>query len=463
MQGYSGRILRVDLSNDEIEQEPFNESFARSYLGGNGFIAKLFYDTVPAGIDPMGEENAIVFSVGPVNDASVPGCDRFHIGFKSPLTNHYNDGNSGGGFGSILKRTGFEAIFISGKSDTPVYLLITEQVGILKSARKLWGKDTYETARSIQEVEGKDAMVACIGPAGENGVLFANVVHAGWTREGFSGRGGAGAVMGSKKLKAVVVKGNKRTEVAQPDKLRELRKEIAAAAKEKCKPFTLYGTPMLVKTINKFGLLGTHNNQREVFEFADDISGELIKEQYFAKNVSCRYCPVACGKDINVPSGEYAGRTIKFPEYETLFALGSMMDCKDIVSIFNANGVCNHMGLETISMGLTLSFIAECLEAGLCTETDMGGRVAFGDGPGMVELIKKTAYREGIGDLLALGSSRLAEKVGKESQQLLYTIKGLEAAGHSARGLGGMAISYATSTRGGKPSRRTSYHTIPKS
>ena len=449
MYAYTGRILKVDLSTGKCEQETFDETFARSYIGGNGFVAKLIFDGVPAGANPLGEENAIAFGVGPVNDTGVPGCDRFHIGYKSPLTNHYNDGSASGGFGSTLKRTGFEAVYISGKAEEPVYLLVTESGGILKSAKELWGKDTYETASRIQEVEGKDAMVACIGPAGENGVLFANVVHTGWMREGAAGRGGAGAVMGAKKIKAVVVKGNRRTRIAYPDKLKSLLTETRPILREKGKALSLYGTPVLVKSINKKGILGTHNNQREVFEFADDISGELIKDKYFARNIGCRYCPIACGKNVNVPSGEYAGHTIKFPEYETLYALGSMMDCKDIVSIFNANGVCNYMGLDTISMGLTLSFIAECLESGLCTEKDIGGKVAFGDGPGMVELIKKTARKEAIGDLLALGSERIAEKLGEESRKLLYTTKNLEIAGHSARGLGGMAICYATSTRGG--------------
>jgi len=447
--GYMGRILRVDLSTGKIKQETFDQAFARSYIGGNGFIAKLIFDGVPAGADPLGEENAIVFGVGPINNTGVPGSDRFHIGFKSPLTSHYNDGNSGGSFSSSLKKTGFDAVYISGKSEEPVYLLITEHGGVLKSARELWGKDTYETAKIIQESEGKDAMLACIGPAGENCVLFANVVHTGWKREGFGGRGGAGAVMGAKKVKAVVARGNKRTEVAYHDKLRGFLIENHKANRETFKPLSIYGTPRLLKVINNQGLLGTHNNQRETFQFADDISGELIKERYFARDVSCRYCPVGCGKDVNVPGGEYAGRAVKFPEYETLYALGSMMDCGDIVSIFNANGVCNYMGLDTISMGVTLSFVAECLEAGICTEKDIGGKVAFGDGPGMVELIKKTAHKEGIGELLSMGSNRIAERIGKEAWKLLYTVKGLEIAGHSARGLGGMALCYATSTRGG--------------
>ena len=205
MYAYTGRILKVDLSTGKCEQETFDQTFARSYIGGNGFVAKLIFDGVPAGANPLGEENAIAFGVGPVNDTGVPGCDRFHVGFISPLTNHYNDGNASGGFGSTLKRTGFEAVYVSGKAEEPVYLLVTESGGILKSAKELWGKDTYETASRIQEVEGKDAMVACIGPAGENGVLFANVVHTGWMREGAAGRGGAGAVMGAKKIKAVVV------------------------------------------------------------------------------------------------------------------------------------------------------------------------------------------------------------------------------------------------------------------
>jgi len=448
MFGHGGRLLNVDLSTGEVEQEHCRDEFARAFLGGNGFAAKLIYDGVPADADPLGENNAIVFTVGPLTDTSVWGTSRGHLAALSPQTGLFADSNYGGQFGTAQKRTGFDAIYITGKSAKPVYLLVTEQGGRLKDAGDLRGKSTEETNSILQEREGKGAVSASIGPAGENQVLFANIVCGG-VRPGAAGRGGMGTVMGAKNLKAVVAVGNRKTQIAHPRELKAFLKDKSDSLKSGTALFTTDGTPMLVKMINARGLLCTHNASKETCDFADDIGADVLKERHVVKNIACHGCPVACGKTVSVPHGEYAGRTLKMPEYETIYAMGPMLDNRDIVSIINGNGICDLLGVDTISMGVTLSFVAECLERGVITEQDIGGKVDFADGNGMVDLIRATAMRKGIGDLLSQGSERLAERFGPEARKYLYSVKGLEIAGHSARGLRPMSLGYATSTRGG--------------
>lgn len=448
MYGNNGKILKVNLSTGNIKEEFYDEKFARMFLGGNGLAAKLIYDNVPSHADPLGSENAIIFSVGPLTDTPLWGTSRGHVASLSPLTGIMADSNYGGKFGTSQKRTGFDAILITGISSEPVYLLVTEEGAEIEDASSFWGKTTEETITGLETIAGDGATCASIGPAGEKGVLFANIILGG-TRPGAAGRGGLGAVMGAKRLKAVVVKGQRRTLLADRESLINLLKEKYPAFKENTKALKTYGTPVLVNVINAKGLLGTRNNSREVFAYPQDISGELIKEKYWEKDTACFGCPVACGKTVHSTHGRYAGETVKMPEYETLYALGSMMDNRDIESIIDGNHVCDLMGIDTISMGVTLSFVAECMEKGIVSEIELDGRVDFEDGKAMVDLIEKTARREGIGEYLARGSARLAEVFGKESLKCLYTVKGLEVAGHSPRGLRGMSLSYTTSTRGG--------------
>lgn len=448
MYGNHGCILKVDLSTREVATERFAEDFARLFLGGNGLAAKLIYDTVPSDVDAFASGNAIVFTVGPLTDTPVWGTSRGHMASISPLTGLFCDSNYGGKFGAVQKRTGFDAICVTGSSPKPVYLLVSDDCVEIKDADALWGKTTDETIGALEAKEGDGAVCASIGPAGENRVPFANVMCGG-TRLGAAGRGGMGAVMGSKNLKAVVVKGSKRTELADADALKTFLREKLVTLRENATPLATLGTPVLVGMINSLGMLGTHNNTRETFDHYEDIDGDLIKEQYWHKDLSCFACPVACGKALSLCRGDHAGEIVKMPEYETIYALGSMLDNHDVESIFDGNHRCNRLGLDTISMGVTLSFVAECMERGIVSERDLGGEVAFGDGAGMVELIGKTARKEGIGELLALGSTRLAEKFGEESRKCLYAVKGLEIAGHSARGLREMSLSYAVSTRGG--------------
>jgi aldehyde:ferredoxin oxidoreductase len=448
MYGNNGQILKVNLSTGEVKKEAYDETLARMFLGGNGLAAKLIYDNVPFNADPLGDENAIVFSVGPLTDTPLWGTSRGHVASLSPLTGIMADSNYGGRFGISQKRSGFDAIFITGISSKPVYLLVTEDGAEIKDASRFWGRTTEETIAGLEAIGGDGATCASIGPAGEAAVRYANIIFGG-ARPGAAGRGGMGAVMGAKRLKALVAKGYKRTLLADRESLTNLLQEKYSTFKENTKALNTYGTPVLVNVINAKGMLGTRNNSREVFAHSEAISGELIKEKYWKKDTACFGCPVACGKTVQAMQGRYAGKTVKMPEYETLYAMGSMMDNGDVNSIINGNHVCDLMGIDTISMGVTLSFVAECMEKGIVSEKDIGGRVDFADGDAMVDLVYKTARREGIGAHLALGSARLAEMFDREAYKYLYTVKGLEIAGHSARGLRGMSLSYSTSTRGG--------------
>ncbi len=462
MFGHHGGVLKVNLGSGRMDREQFGEDFARKFLGGNGLCAKLIYDNAPPDADPLGPDNAIVLTVGPVTDTPIWGSSRGHLAAISPQTGLFADSNFGGKFAVVQKRTGFDAIFISGIADKPVYLLVTEDGAEIKDAAGLWGKDTESTIEALAECEGADSMAMAIGPAGENGVLFANILGGG-KRPGSAGRAGMGAVMGSKNLKAVVVKGAKKTEIADRPGLVSYLRDRIDVLKENGSALHNHGTPILVNIINGKGILCTRNNARETFDRAEEISGEVMRDEYWDRDTTCHGCPLACGKNIKAKQGPYAGKSVKMPEYETLYALGSMLENSDINSIINGNHLCDLMGLDTISMGVTLSFVAECIEKGIVSEDEFGGPVNFADGPQMVDLIGKTARKEGVGAKLALGSWRLADEFGGDACNYLYAVKGLEIAGHSARGLRGMSLSYPTSTRGGSHHDGRPKYVMPES
>ena len=449
MYGYTGRILHVDLGQQKFRIEPFDEAHARKFLGGNGFAAKILYDGLKKGVDPFSPENLVVFAVGPITDTPLPSTSRAYVATKSPLNGLFFDSTFGGRFAVTQKRTGFEAISISGKARSPVYLVIDEADVQFKPAGALWGKLTKETVESIQAVEGETADAVAIGPAGEKKVRYACLVHYWRGREGVSGRGGVGAVLGSKNVKAVVVKGSLRTQVRDPQAIQELIASRKEAMEKGTAGLKNLGTPALVNMINTIGGLGVRNLQEEQSPRAPDIGGERLKELFFERNDTCFGCPIACGKTLRLPP-EQGGLRWKMPEYETLFSLGSMADNWDAASLLKLNSLCDQYGLDTISMGVTISFALECFEKGYLTPQDTGGRdLRFGDASLLLELVEETGKRQGFGDVLAEGSFRLAERLGKDSSNLLYCFKKVEVAGHSARALKGMSLGYATATRGG--------------
>jgi len=449
MFGYHGRIVEVDLTHKNIYIKNFNEDFARLYLGGNGFAAKIIYDTIKTTIDPFSEDNIVVFATGPFTGGHVWGGSRGHCASISPLTNIFCDSNFGGNFAAMFKRTGFDAIVIKGKSDEPVYINMDNETVTIEQAKELWGKTISETQSLLMQQLNKRFEAALIGPAGENLVRYASVMCTG-TRISAAGRGGIGAVLGSKLCKGIVVSGDRHVEVYNPEALKQSLNNLLPSLKDRAKPLTELGTPVLVQLINNKGKLCTRNNAKEQFEKAYSISGEYIKEHHKKKNIACHGCPIACGKLVDVPYGTYAGKLVKMPEYETIYAIGSMLENSDVVSIYNGNTVCDEMGIDTISFGVTLSFLTECVEKGLLKNSDLEIPLHFGKWNHLSEIAEHTALQKGlIGKLLAMGSKRIADYIGTDAYKYLYEVKGLEIAGHSARGLRQMSLGYATSTRGG--------------
>ena len=449
MKGYGGRILFVDVTRGTSRVEALAEDTARALLGGNGLAARLLLDHLPAGVDPFDPANAVVFAVGPVTDTTVPGNSRACVVTKSPLTGLFFDSTFGGRWPATMKRTGFDAIVITGRAPGPVYVSVSEAAVEIKPAPELWGRTTRETVHAIQAVEGAEADVIAIGPAGERLVRFACMTTYWKNREAVAGRGGIGAVLGAKRVKAVVVKGARKTDVADAAALKALIDEKREPLKTGTKALSTFGTSFLVKPINTLGALGSYNLRRETFAEALQISGEEMHSRYHDRDTTCLKCPVACGKQYEIRDGELAGLKAKMPEYETIFAFGSMLGNAHAGSLARANDLCDLLGLDTISMGVTLAFAAEALERGWLAPHEIGVPFGWGDWRGMLRLIELTAAREGFGDRLAEGASRLAASLHAEAARAVYAVKGLELPAHSARALKGMSIGYATATRGG--------------
>jgi len=449
VKGYGGRLLFVDLTTGAARVEPLDEATARALLGGNGLAARILYDHVPAGVDAFDARNGVVFGVGPITDTTVPGNSRACVATKSPLTGLFFDSTFGGRFPATLKRTGFDAVAITGRAAAPSYLLVTETGATVKPAQALWGKTTREAVNALVDAEGADADAIAIGPAGEHRVRFAAMAHYWKNREGVSGRGGIGAVLGSKNLKAVVVRGTRKTEVADAAALKALIDSTREPLKTGTKALTTFGTPFLVGPINALGGLGAYNLRQETFADARAVSGEEMKLHYHDRDTTCLKCPVACGKQYAIAEGEFAGTKAKMPEYETIFALGPMLGIANPEALTLANDLCDLQGMDTISIGVTLAFVAEALERGWLDRGEVGVPFGWGDWRGMLKLVEMTARREGFGARLAEGAWRLAASVHPEGTKLVYAVKGLELPAHSARALKGLSIGYATATRGG--------------
>src|SRR6266446_1636268 len=415
MKAYGGRILFVDLTRGTSRVEALGEDTARALLGGNGLAARLLLDHVPAGADPYEPANAVIFAVGPVTDTTVPGNSRACVATKSPLTGLFFDSTFGGRWPCTMKRTGFDAIVITGQSPHPVYLKVGEAGVEVKPATPLWGKTTRDTVHAIQAIEGADTDVIAIGPAGERLVRFACMATYWKNREGVAGRGGIGAVLGAKRVKAVVVAGTKKTEVADAALLKALLEERREPLKTGTAALSKYGTSFLVKPINTLGGLGAYNLRQETFAEAGAISGEEMHAHHHARDTTCLKCPVACGKQYEIRDGELQGLKAKMPEYETIFAFGSMLGNAHAGSLTRANDLCDLLGMDTITMGVTLAWVCEALERGWLSER----------------------------------AWRLAESAHPEATKVVYAVKRLEMPAHSARALKGMSIGYATASRGG--------------
>lgn len=447
--GYAGKLLRVDLGKGKIASEPLKESFVEQYLGGNGFGARILFDEVPGKADPLGPENKVLFMTGPTQGTSVPAVNgRTALITKSPLNNRFIDSYFGGDFGAKLKYAGYDGIIVEGQSSYPVYLYINNNQVKLCDASEFWGKNTFEAQVMLAELHPGSSTV-CIGRAGERLVRIActiSGVHA-------AGRGGTGAVLGSKNLKALVVSGSKNVTVPNIAALEAYSEELMRRIK--AHPGTglalpTYGTPAVITVNNKLGMLGTRNWQTEFFEGAEKITGTTLKEESFIKDHACFGCPIACGKVTIAKKGEYKGTITVGPEYETLWALGSNCGVDNLEAIIKGDRLCDEYGIDTISAGAAISMAMECYEKELLSPEDTGGlELNFGNYQAMVNLLEQIGEKKSFGALLGEGTVRMAEKIGSGSEEFAIHVKGLEVPAHSARGVIGMAIGYATSNRGG--------------
>ncbi|MCC6003301.1 MAG: aldehyde ferredoxin oxidoreductase family protein [Thermofilum sp.] len=459
--GYVNKILTVNLADNTIREEPINPAVAEKYIGGKGYALYVFYykylkeymakGISPKDIDPLGPENVLAFTTGPITGvAGAPSPGRHHVmALRSPLTGSLASADTGGEFGAYLKFAGYDMIFVEGAAEKPVYLEISDGHVEIKDASDLWGKNVFDTTRVLRSrVKGENVSVSCIGPAGENLVLFANIMN---DEHRAAGRTGAGAVMGSKKLKAIVVSGTQKPQVADPEGFRELSKTLTERMKKNAvtgEGLPKYGTAILINIINQAGMLPFKNWQFGYNPEADKISGETLEKTYLIKRRPCWGCQIGCGRVTKVPSGPYQILYTEGPEYESIWALGNSTGVMDLAAIVKANHFCDEFGIDTISMGSTIAAAMELYEKGYIPEEDLQGLdMRFGNAAALVEAVWRTAYKAGFGAKLALGSRRLAEMYG--APELSMSVKGLEMPAYDPRGAKGIGLNYATANRGG--------------
>jgi aldehyde:ferredoxin oxidoreductase len=446
MAKYQGNMLRVNLTTGDMKTSPISDEMSRKYIGGRGLSAKILYDEVDPTIDAYSPDNKLIFATGPLSGTRAPTGGRYEVSCKSPLTGTITGANSGGEWAAYLRRAGIEVIVFEGKAKKPMYLQITNGKAELKSAEKLWGLDTHKTTDALQRDLGKEYRVACIGPAGEKLVKISCVIN---DKHRAAGRGGTGAVMGSKSLKAIAVKGDKKIEVADEEAFKRahddaLKKIKASAVTGEGLP--KYGTAVLVNIINGSGVLPTRNYQTGVFAEADKVSGETMEKTILTKRAACFSCPIGCGRVTDIKTGRYKSAG-EGPEYETIWSFGPDCGVSDLAPISKANYLCNELGLDTISMGSTIGCAMELYQRGKLKKDKVGKELKWGDGDAVVELTEKTAKREGLGNDLAEGSLRLAQKYG--APELSMSVKGEETPAYDPRGIQGHGLHYASNNTGG--------------
>ena len=457
MYGYAGRILKVDLSRKTYKTEPLSEEFARKYVGGAGFGIKMLLDEQPPGIDPFDPENPLIFAVGPLAGTMAPTSGKYAAFAKSPESNFLGEGYSTGFFGPELKRAGYDILVIKGKSEKPIYLWIDDDSIQFMDARHIWGKTTWETETMIREELGDYYIrIATIGPAGEKLVRVASIINDHWRAVG---RTGLGAVMGSKNLKAVAVRGSHDVEVADPDGLKEHCAELyeEMSKSPKTAKYRTLGTPANVIPLNEAAALPTRNYQSATFEGAELVSGEYLNEHFVVKIQGCEVCPMRCEHIALIQDGPWKGTAARIP-YEPLMAFGPYCGVDRLEGVIKAKELCDKYGVDAISTGIIIGFAMECFERGLIDEKDTGGLdLRFGNYEAMVAMVEKIALRKDIGDVLAEGVKRASEKIGKGSEEFASHIKGVETTGYDLRGLKTCALGYAVSRRGADHQRHGSY------
>lgn len=447
--GMMGKILRVDLSQEQIVEESLPPALVRKYIGGAGLATRYLYDEVPKGTDPLGPNNKLIFMAGPLTGTASASASRYSVVAKSPLTGIWGHANSGGSFGPALKRSGYDGLIIEGVSAKPVYLAIIDGQAELKPADKLWGKTVPETEDMIKASSDKKFTIASIGPAGENLVRYAAIMN---NKHRAAGRCGLGAVMGSKNLKAIACTGKQKINLADKDSFRTVAKKQIELLDESILKvgFETFGTNMISDMVNARGGYPTNNWQQGVFEEIDEVGGQALSDKVLVSKVSCFACPIACGRKTEIKDGPYKGHKGEGPEYETANTLGAMCGVSDMNAITMANYLCNEYGMDTISAGSTIAFALECYQKGILTnEHTEGLKLEFGKPDLVVSLVEKIAKREGVGDLLAEGSKVMSEKLGQGSEHFAIHVKGLELPAYDPRAAKICGLGYVTANRGG--------------
>ncbi|MFW9900829.1 MAG: aldehyde ferredoxin oxidoreductase family protein [Candidatus Thorarchaeota archaeon] len=446
--GYTGNILRVDLTNERISIENPDEIFYRRYIGGEGFVAYFLLKELNNNIDPFGPENKLIFATGPLTGYAIPGTGRNSVGTKSPLTGGFGEAEVGGHWGAELKHAGFDAIIIEGKAKNPVYLWINDGEAQIKDASHLWGKITGETEALIKEELGdKFIRVAQIGPGGENLVRYACIIN---DLRNAAGRSGMGAVMGSKNLKAIAVRGHKRLDVSNKENLRAKIREFNDVAYKPVSGYFKYGTGYgIMEQFASTGNLPTRNFRDGNFKYAKDLDPGVMKEEIGLKMEACYACSIRCKKIVDIGEPWNVDPLYGGPEYEAIGAFGSNCGINDIKAVCKANELCNKYSIDAISTGVSISFAMECYENGILTDNDTNGiKLNFGNAEAMVQIVELIAKRKGLGDILADGVKRAAEKIKNGSEKFAMHVKGQEIPMHEPRFKQGLGVGYAVSPTG---------------
>jgi aldehyde:ferredoxin oxidoreductase len=444
MNGYHGKFLKVDLDHLTCEDMPLQTQVLQHYIGGATLAAALIYDDVQAGMKPLAPQSPLVFATGPLTATSIPMVSRYAVAGISPLTGFWGEATSGGRFPFRLKGAGYDGIFITGRAPTPVILHVEKGVARLEPVGDVWGLDTYASQEKIKERSpGLDVSIACIGPAGENLIPFAAVMN---DRGRAAGRCGMGALMGSKNLKAVVVAGGQRAEVADKQQLAALSKEALATVNGSLMSVALkeYGTLFYMDMAMALGDVPAKYFTESVFP-AEKISGQALRQRYLMNNYACQGCPIGCGREVVNFSSQFD--RVDGPEYETTGVFGPLCQNYDLDSIVEANHLCNAYGLDTISSGVSIAYAMYLYEKGVLDQDRAGMTLQWGDGRAIVQLIHHIVTGQGLGALLAKGTLAMAHALGRDPEEAAQ-VKGLELPMHDGRAFHGQAVSYATGPRG---------------
>ena len=455
MYGYHASVLIVDLSTRSSHREPLDESVLRRFIGGTGLASYLLYAHCPAGADPLGPENPLIFACSPLVGSRLTTSSKFAVAAKSPLTGMIGDSLSSSFLAVELKRTGVDALVIKGRSDRPTLLALEDDEVRFEDASDLTGTTAFEAEQEVRNRLGRRFRVACVGPAGENGVRYASIANDGGRQ---AGRTGTGAVMGSKNLKAIAVRGRTPAPVFDPERLNAVGRDLSARslgpATEK---YRTTGTMANLAVFDRLGTLPTRNFQQSTFDMTDEVSGEAMYSGHFVKNAHCANCTIGCEKILSV--GDGANGSTGRMEYESAFALGPLVGVGDRETIIRASHYCDAVGMDTISAGGTVAWAMECFERGILTLADTDGLdLRFGNAEALLPCLEAIAARSGnLGRLLSEGTMVAADTVGQGSDAWAMHVKGLEMPGYEPRSLQTMALALAVSTRGACHNRSSAY------